>query len=112
MRILMRSVGVLLAVTSAAQAATSGKAIYTANCAGCHAPTGAGMVGPNLKEAAGWSYVLFKRAMLQGKDDKGVVFKAPMPVWGKVGFAGDHGKAPTAAELKALQAYLNTLKFK
>ena len=73
---------------------------------------GAGMVGPNLKEAAGWSYVLFKRAMLQGKDDKGVVFKAPMPVWGKVGFAGDHGKAPTDAELKALQAYLNTLKFK
>lgn len=101
-----------LTLTSFAGAAVSGKTIYTANCAACHGPNAGGAVGPSLKNAARWSAANFKRAILQSRDDEGKALKPPMPVWGKVGFAGDQGKAPTDAEIKALQAYLKTLSFK
>ncbi|GGJ61553.1 c-type cytochrome [Deinococcus aquiradiocola] len=102
---------VLLAGTSlAAVNVKSGQAIYTANCAGCHGAKAQGNVGPNLHEAAGWSAAIFRRAMLKSVDDHGVALKAPMPNWGKIGFAGDKGKAPTTTEISNLQAYLKTLK--
>ena len=88
----------------------SGAMIYTANCAGCHGAKAQGNVGPELHEAAGWSAAIFRRALLNYVDDKGVALKAPMPNWGKTGFKGDKGKAPTTAELTNLQAYLKTLK--
>ncbi|WP_189088421.1 c-type cytochrome [Deinococcus ruber] len=101
----------LLAGTSFAAANVKhGMTIYTTNCAGCHGAKAQGGVGPSLHEAAGWKFALFQRAMLKDVDDKGVPLKAPMPNWGKVGFAGDHGKAPTKAEITDLQAYLKTLK--
>jgi len=102
---------VLLAGTSlAAVNVKSGAAIYTANCAGCHGAKAQGGVGPSLHEAAHWSGAIFARAMLKDVDDKGVALKAPMPNWGKIGFMGDKGKAPTAAEIANLQGYLKTLK--
>jgi len=102
---------VLLTGTSlAAVNLKSGAATYTANCAGCHGAKGQGNIGPNLHEAAGWSSVLFARAMLKDVDDKGVALKPPMPNWGKIGFRGDKGKAPTTAEIANLQGYLKTLK--
>ncbi|GMA16630.1 cytochrome c [Deinococcus metallilatus] len=103
----------LAAIAAPAHAAVStaaGKAIYTANCAGCHGAKAQGGAGPSLHGAAGWSYALFRRAMLQDKDDHGAPLKPPMPNWGKIGFKGDHGKPPTDTEIKNLQAYLKTLK--
>ncbi len=102
---------VLLAGTSfAAVNIKSGATIYTANCAGCHGAKAQGNIGPNLHEAAHWSGAIFARAMLKDVDDKGVALKAPMPNWGKIGFMGDKGKAPTATEIANLQGYLKTLK--
>jgi len=106
---------VLAGVSSSALAAPdakAGKAIYTANCQGCHGNVGQGNVGPALAgEVAGWKYAWFKRAMLQSLDDKGVMLKSPMPLWGKVGF-NRTGKAPTDAQMTNLQAYLKTFKAK
>jgi mono/diheme cytochrome c family protein len=102
---------VLLAGSSlAAVNLKAGQTIYTSNCQGCHGAKAQGNVGPNLHEAAGWSAAIFARAMLKDVDDKGVMLKSPMPNWGKVGFAGDKGKAPTKVEITNLQAYLKTLK--
>jgi len=96
----------------AAPDAKAGKAIYTANCVGCHGNVGQGKVGPVLAgEVAGWKAALFKWAMLQSLDDKGVMLKSPMPVWGKIGF-NHTGKAPTDAQITNLQAYLKTFKAK
>lgn len=103
------SVAVALSVPALA-ASVNGQQIYTTNCAGCHGAKAQGGVGPSLHGAANWSYALFSRAMLKNVNDKGKPLKPPMPHWGKVGFAGDKGKAPTDAEMKALQAYLKTLK--
>ena len=100
----------------AAVAVPTGAAIYSTNCAGCHGVQARGGTGPALYKAgnpnyaASWSAALFSRAMLKGQDDKGVAFKAPMPTFGRVGFAGDHGKAPTPAEIRSLQTYLKSLK--
>ena len=108
-----RILALLLLVSGSSLAAVnvkSGAATYTANCAGCHGPKAKGNVGPALQEAAGWSAAIFKRAMLKDVDDKGVALKPPMPNWGKIGFGGDKGKAPTTAEIANLQAYLKTLK--
>ncbi|WP_424952277.1 c-type cytochrome [Deinococcus sp.] len=108
-----RILPLLVLLTGTALAAVnvkSGAAIYTANCAGCHGAKAQGNVGPNLHEAANWAPPIFARAMLKYVDDKGVPLKAPMPNWGKVGFQGDKGKAPTTAEIANLQAYLKTLK--
>ncbi len=106
---------VLAGVVSSALAAPdpkAGKAIYTANCQGCHGNMGQGNVGPALAgEVAGWKFNLFKRAMLHSLDDKGVMLKSPMPLWGKVGF-NHTGKAPTDAQIANLQAYLKTFKAK
>lgn len=95
----------LTSIASAAPTAAAGKTIFTANCAGCHGPSAKGGIGPNLKDAAGWKYDLFKRALLQGKDDKGVALKAMMPKFTQ-GFAPNTGKAPTDDQLKSLQLYL------
>ena len=96
----------------------TGAALYTANCASCHGKEAQGGIGPALQKAgnltlhysANWTAATFRQAMLLGKDDMGKNFKAPMPTFGKVGFAGDQGRAPTTAEITALQAYLKTIK--
>jgi mono/diheme cytochrome c family protein len=102
---------VLLAGTSfAAVNIKSGAATYAANCAGCHGAKAQGNIGPSLHEAAHWSGAIFARAMLKNVDDNGRALKPPMPNWGKMGFMGDKGKAPTATEIANLQGYLKTLK--
>lgn len=90
---------------AAPKTAADGKAIYTANCAGCHGPQAKGAVGPSLKDAASWKYDLFKRAVLTGVDNQGKALKPMMPHFGTTGFAG---KKPTDAQLKALQAFIKT----
>ena len=100
----------LTGLSLAAVNVKSGGATYTANCAGCHGAKGQGNVGPNLHEAAGWTAKQFQGAMLRYVDDKGVKLRPTMPNWGKIGFMGDKGKAPTATEIANLQAYLKTLK--
>lgn len=110
----MRKTIVMLAVLGmsptafAAPTAAAGKTIYTANCAGCHGAKAEGAIGPNLKVAASWKYDLFKRALLQGKDDKGKALKAMMPKFTK-GFAPNTGKAPTDDQIKSLQAYIKSV---
>lgn len=93
--------------------ATNGAKLYAANCQSCHGVKAMGVpnLGPVLKgEVAGWDFSLFKRAVLAGVNDVGKTMNPAMPRWGKTGFAGDHGKAPTDTQLRDLQAYLKTLK--
>lgn len=83
---------------SAAPSTAAGKAAFATNCAGCHGPAGKGALGPNLHEASGWKYDLFKRALKQGKDDKGVQLKAMMPKWPQL----------TDDQMKSIQMFLKT----
>ena len=112
------TLAVLLSGSVLAAAPPNGAAIYNASCASCHGKKAQGGIGPALQKpgnltlhySANWTAAAFRRAMLLGKDDHGASFKAPMPTFGKVGFAGDKGRAPTTAEIKAVQAYLKTIK--
>ncbi len=109
----MRSIPLTLMLLSSALAAQvqTGQTIYQTNCAACHGTKAQGGVGPKLAgDSAKWSAAVFQRALLKDVDDKGKMLKAPMPFWGKIGFAGDHGKAPTKTEMQALQSYLKSLK--
>lgn len=113
MRFLLLAAAALLTSTLAAPSANlkQGQRIYQTNCAACHGAKAQGGVGPKLSgDAANWSAALFQRSLLKDIDDKGKMLKAPMPFWGKVGFAGDKGKAPSKPEMVALQSYLKTLK--
>jgi mono/diheme cytochrome c family protein len=109
---------VLLAGNAFAATASKGAAIYAINCASCHGAKAQGGIGPALQKhgnltvhySANWTAATFRRALLLGQDDHGAAFKAPMPTFGKVGFAADKGRAPTTAEIKAVQAYLRTIK--
>lgn len=78
--------------------AAAGAKVFATNCAACHGPKGHGGIGPNLKDAAGWKDDLFKRALKQGIDDKGVALKPLMPKWPQL----------TEAQMQGLQAYLKT----
>ncbi|TSA86693.1 cytochrome c [Deinococcus detaillensis] len=112
MRLPILAAAALLSSAAAASAdLKQGQSIYQTNCAACHGAKAQGGLGPKLSgEAANWSAAIFQRALLKNINDNGKMFKAPMPFWGKVGFAGDKGKAPTKTELVALQAYLKTFK--
>ncbi|WP_202630369.1 cytochrome c [Deinococcus alpinitundrae] len=108
---LLVSAMLLASVSAEATNLKNGQTIYQTNCAACHGTRAQGGVGPKLiGDAANWSAAIFQRALLKDVDDKGKKLKAPMPFWGKVGFAGDHGKVPTKAEMQDLQAYLKSLK--
>lgn len=121
-RTMLRSLALLLTLSAPALAlpgAPGSPVIYKANCSVCHGARGQGQSGdgPALNNAASgknlaaqWTYAVFSRALLRGLDDHGQAFKAPMPTFGKTGFAGAPHTAPTAAQMKALQAYLKTLK--
>jgi Cytochrome c len=101
----------LLVGTASAANAPHGKTIFQTNCAGCHGVKAQGKVGPRLSgEVANWTPTLFQRALYKSLDDKGVKLRAPIPLWSKVGFASDKGKAPTLSEMQGLQAYLKTLR--
>lgn len=69
----------LLTLASAAPSAAAGKKLFDGSCAGCHGAKAQGGIGPSLKDAGTWKPELFKRALKQGKDDKGVQLKAMMP---------------------------------
>ncbi|WP_022801630.1 c-type cytochrome [Deinococcus ficus] len=99
----------LLTVASAAPSAAAGKALYTANCAGCHGANAKGVVGPSLKLAATWTPAQFKTALVIGKTPKGVTLKPMMPRFTK-GFAPKTGKAPTDDQIRSLQLYIKSLK--
>lgn len=98
-------------VAVAAPTAAAGKTIYTANCAACHGAKGQGVTGLGLplKTATAWKYDMFKRALLEGKNAKGVAMKPTMPKWTN-GFAPNTGKKPTDDQMKSLQMYIKTLK--
>ncbi|MFN8509560.1 MAG: cytochrome c [Deinococcaceae bacterium] len=107
--------GIALCASSSGWAATQpnatlGKAIYTQNCMGCHGDKGQGGVGPKLAGGASkWKVEVFTKAMLEGKNPKGMAFKAPMPNFSKIGFGGS-GKAPSSADLANLFAHIRTFK--
>ncbi|OLV19165.1 c-type cytochrome [Deinococcus marmoris] len=112
-RFILRSLALVLTLSVpvfAVPGAPGGPVIYRANCASCHGAAGKGGIGPALSDSATWSYAVFSRALLKGLDDHGNAFKSPMPTFGKTGFAGAPHTAPTPAQMKALQAYLKTLK--
>jgi mono/diheme cytochrome c family protein len=108
--------GMALMVSLGAQAATlDGKALFAQNCAACHGDTGKGgtgdVKGPKLVgDATNWSHKLFRRAVLEGKDDEGKALDPAMPHWKDASFQADKGKAPTPAEVAAIYRYLRTLK--
>ncbi|MFN8510477.1 MAG: cytochrome c [Deinococcaceae bacterium] len=87
--------------------AEKGKEIYASNCQGCHAPDGAGGVGPKLakSEVATWTLAQFEEAVLKGKTPTREL-GATMPRFAS-GFSG--GNAPSDQELADLHAYLKSL---
>lgn len=88
-----------LTVASAAPTVAAGKKLYDTSCAGCHGQKAKGGIGPSLKDASKWKPDLFKRALKQGKDDKGVALKAMMPKFPKL----------TDDEMKSLQMHLKAV---
>lgn len=92
-------------------AVPNGQKLFQDNCASCHGKNGEGKIGPRLVgDSSGWSHKEFERAVLEGIDDEGAKLKSPMPHWADSSLKSDHGKAPTKAEVDAIQAYLQTLK--
>ena len=89
----------LLTVATAAPSAAAGKKLYESTCAGCHGQKGQGGIGMSLKDASKWKYDLFKRALKQGKDDKGVALKPMMPKFPKL----------TDDQMKSLQMHLKAV---
>lgn len=90
-----------------AGAPVSGAALYAGACAGCHGAAGAGGVGPALQDAAAWTEAQFATAVLRGRDDQGRELSAVMPRFEQ---AGLDGAPPTAEQVAALHAYVQTLK--
>lgn len=77
-----------------------GQQAYATTCAACHAQQGQGLVGPNLTDAVwlhGGKPVEIHTAITHGFPEKG------MPPW---------GKTLGAAKIRALTAYVLTLKGK
>jgi mono/diheme cytochrome c family protein len=108
---------ILLALVSALiplqvfAAKLDGKSIYQENCISCHGDNAKGGSAPKLTgDASKWSRKLFQRAVLSGIDDNGKPLKSPMPHWKEVGFHNAPGKAPSLAEINAIQDYLRKIK--
>lgn len=101
-----------MTLSASAMAATpNGKMLYQQNCASCHGSSGQGASAPKLAgDASRWPDRLFARAVLTGIDDHGQPLKGPMPHWKDSAFSGDHGAAPTKAEITAIQHYLKSGK--
>lgn len=89
---------VSVSFAAAAPSAAAGAKLFGTSCAGCHGAKAQGGVGPSLKDAAGWKYDLFKRALQQSKDDKGVALKATMMKFPKL----------KDDEMKSIQMFLKT----
>jgi cytochrome c oxidase cbb3-type subunit 3 len=71
----------LAALQSDQAAMTSGKQVFTQNCAACHRADGGGLIGPNLTDDAwihGSSLLDMHKTISEGVLAKG------MPAWGKV----------------------------
>lgn len=93
---------VSVSLASATPSAAAGAKLFASNCAGCHgakAQGNAAIKAPNLKDAAGWKYDLFKRALQELKDDKGVALKAPMMKFPQL----------KDDDMKSLQAYIKSV---
>ena len=111
MKNLLISASFLLSCSLVVAATPDGKALYQDNCASCHGAKGQGANGPRLVgDASKWSARLFERAVLSGIDDHGKPLKSAMPHWQNASLKSDHGVAPTRAEIKAIQHYLNQIK--
>lgn len=111
--VVLSSTGLLLLLCSACafSAPLNGKTLYQQNCASCHGAEGKGGSAPKLAgDASKWNSKTFERAVLSGVDDKNRALKAPMPHWKDGSFVSDQGKAPTRAEIAAIQRYLRTIK--
>jgi mono/diheme cytochrome c family protein len=112
-KVLAALLGAILVTSSISHAAAKsdiakGKVIYVKNCQGCHGDKGQGGAGVKLANAsAQWEFRLFKRALLEAKDEKGVALKSPMPNFSLIGIGG---KLPKDADLINLQAYIKTLR--
>jgi mono/diheme cytochrome c family protein len=114
---------VALFVTSAlpvlAEDVKAGGDLFNDNCAICHGAKGEGYAKkavPNgavqIKKLAGdsayWEFAVFKKAVVDGKDDHDHPMKV-MPVFGKTGLFEPPGQMLTDDDLKNIQAYMKTL---
>ncbi|WP_135229443.1 c-type cytochrome [Deinococcus fonticola] len=89
--------------------AQAGRAIYFANCVGCHGLNVQGGLAPNIRRAGQGSLASFKRAVLQGKGLDGRPLALTMPRYTR-GFRPHLGRQPTDTELRNLQSFLKTVK--
>ena len=94
-----------------------GKQLYDDNCAVCHGSAGEGQTvapagGARAKKLAGdsayWDFATFRKAVVEGLDDKGRQMKAPMPVFEQTGFLKPKGEKPTDEQIEDIQAYVKT----
>ncbi|MDR3373719.1 MAG: cytochrome c [Ancalomicrobiaceae bacterium] len=104
--------------SSSAEDLKAGADLFNDNCAICHGSKGQGYakeVVPNgavlIKKLAGdsayWDFAVFKKAVLEGKDDENRSMKV-MPVFGKAGLFEPPGKMLADADLKNIQAYMKS----
>src|SRR5664279_4237509 len=104
---------------SIAQDVKAGGDLFNDNCAICHGnkgqgiaqaavPDGAVRVKPLTGDSAYWDFAVFKKSVMEGRDDKDRAMRV-MPVFGKVGFFEPPGAIPTDDELKNIQAYMQSL---
>lgn len=86
-----------------------GEMLYGANCRACHGETGQGRYGPRLTgpgNAASWDFQRFREAVI---GDLVRPVNPAMPHFGLAHIAPT-GKAPTNEQLRAIQAYLASVK--
>jgi len=101
-----------LAQSAGTSGVAAGAALYNADCAVCHQPSGAGGIhfgdavsadlrAPGLEQTYHGSDALILRAILQAKDETGAPLDLPMPAWS--------GRL-TAAQADEIIKYLHTLR--
>ena len=92
-----------------------GSLLFGANCFQCHGMDAQGGIAPRLagapKTAATWPFERFRAAVLSGYGENQRRLNEIMPHFGYVKIAPS-GREPTDDELRAIQAYLKSIKSK
>jgi mono/diheme cytochrome c family protein len=89
-----------------------GARLFGANCFQCHGSEGGGGIAPRLSgpgNAASWPFERFRAAVMAGYGEGNRSLNEIMPHFGYVKIAPS-GRAPTDAELHAIQSYLQSVK--
>ena len=122
MRKLVMTAGALLLAASVqssfAEDLKAGGDLFNDNCAICHGNKGQGYpasVVPDgavrIKKLAGdsayWEFAVFKKAVLEGKDDQDRPMRV-MPVFAKTGLFEPPGQMLTDDDLHNIQAYMQS----